>query len=70
MLTPEQCDSITAKVSDTQELNTCQFYDLTILTRVSVTSTFAYIISNYDLVVHIIVYLFLQISNTSKEPIT
>ena len=70
MLSPEQYVSITFKVADTQALKNCQFYDLIRLTRVPETSTFADIISNYDLVVHIIVYLFLQISNTSKEPIT
>ena len=69
VIAPEQYGSRTAKAEDTQALNTSIFYDLIILKKDPATSEFADIISNYDLVVHNIESLYLQISNITNEPI-
>ena len=68
-LAPEQCGIRASKVADIQALNTSLFYDLIRLKRIPSTSIFAYLISNYDLVVHIIYYISLQSFNAPKDPI-
>ena len=68
-LSPEQYGSIKSKVNDAQALNTRLFCDLTRIKRVSATSVFAELFSNYDLVTHNIAALSLQRANVSKEPI-
>ena len=62
----EKYRSRKAKADDIQELHTSLFYDLIRLNRVTKTSTFADLISKYDLVIHSISYLSLQITNTPK----
>ena len=69
VLALEQYGSRKAKAADIQALNIRLLYDLTRLERIPSTSTFTDIVSNYDIVVHIISYLKLQQSNISKETI-
>ena len=56
-----------AKATDVQALNTFLFYELVRQKKFTSTSVFTDIISNYELVVHIIGYLALQIVNAPKE---
>ena len=69
-LAPEQYGSRESKASDTQALNTRLFYDLTWIKRLSATSVFSHLVSNYDLVAHNIAARSLQRANFPKEPIT
>ena len=68
-LTPKQYGSRKYKAADIQTLNTRLFYDLTRLKRITDTSTFSDLVSNYDLVFHNIVSLSMQQYNIPKEPI-
>ena len=66
---PEQYRIRESKAADTQALNTRLFYDYIRIQRIPSTRIFADLISNYDLVVHNIASLSLQIINPPKEPI-
>ena len=68
-LAPDQCVIRIAKAANTQALNTRLFYELIRLKRVSATSKFADLISNYDLVVHKVLSIYLHRSNVPKEHI-
>ena len=68
-LAPEQYGSRKAKEADAQDLNTRLLYDPTRLKRVSATSVFSDLVSNYNLVAHNIAALSLQHANVPKEPI-
>ena len=65
-ITPEQYGSLKAKAADIQALNTRFFYDFIQQKRIPETSIFADLVSNYDLVVHSITYLSLQMVDVPK----
>ena len=69
-IAPKQYGSRKAKADDIQSLKTRLLYDLIRQKRLSHKSTFADLISNYDLLVHIISFLSLQIVDLSKKPIS
>ena len=56
-LVPEQYGSTKVNAAEIQARNTRLFYDLTRLKQVPATSTFADLVSKYDLVVHSIASL-------------
>ena len=58
-ISPEQYGKRKSKSDDVQDLNTCLFYNLVRQKKVTPTSAFAYLISNYELMLHIIDYLVL-----------
>ena len=66
-IAPEWYGTQKAKATDIQALNTRLFYDLIRQKRIPATSIFSDLVSNDDLVVHIIAYLSLKIVNISKE---
>ena len=68
-IAPEKYGSRKPKAADSQALNTRLFYDLVRQKKVTSTSVFADIISNYDLVLHRIASIDLQRVNSPKEPI-
>ena len=60
---PGKYDIRKVKATNAQALNTRLFYDLTWINKISATSVFSDLFSNYDLVAHI------QRANVPKEPI-
>ena len=66
-LEPEQYGSLSDKAIDTQATNKHQFYNLSRIKRFPATSTFEYLISNYDLVVHTMSAILLQIIKIPTE---
>ena len=66
---PEQCGIQGTKTADTQDFNNHLFYDLIRLKIIPATSAFTDLISNYNLVVYIIVPLYMKIVHSPKEPI-
>ena len=68
-IAPEQYGNQESKYGNVQALNTRLFYDLDRQKKVTSTSVFADLISDYDLVVQIISSLDLHRVNTPKEPI-
>ena len=66
---PKKYDNQKAKAADTQALKNRLFYDLIRQKIIPVTSIFAELVYNYELVVHSITSLSLQRVNTPKEPI-
>ena len=68
VIAPGKYGSRKSKASDVQALNTCLLYNLVRQKKFTSTSAFTDLISNYDLVLHIIASLALQIVNSPKEP--
>ena len=68
-IVPEQYGTRKAKSVDIQALNTILLYDLIQQKRISATSIFADLVSNYELVVHSITPLSLQRVDVPKYPI-
>ena len=68
-IAPEQYGSRKEKSADIQAPNTRLFYDLIRQKRILVTSIFADLVSNYDLVVHSTASLYLQRVDVPKDPI-
>ena len=66
-ISPEQYGRQKYKASNVQSLNTLLFYDLVIQKKVTSTGVFADPISNYDLVVHSIASLALQIAKAPRN---
>ena len=69
VIAPEQYVNQKYKADDFQALNNLLLYNLVIQKKVTSSSVFCDLISNYYLVVHIIDYLALQIVNVHEEPI-
>ena len=70
VISMEQYGSRKKHATDIQALNTKLYYDLIIMEQTPTTSTLIDIVSNYDLVVHIIASLALQRVGVPRSPIT
>ena len=65
-LAPKKYGNRASKSADIQALNTKLIYNIIQLKRLPNTIVFAYLVSNCDLVLYSIAYLYLQITNFLK----
>ena len=70
VISMEQYGSRKKHATDIQAMNTKLYYDLIIMEHTPTTSNLIDIVSNYDLVVHIIASLALQRVGVPRSPIT